>query len=43
MEARGYKENEEEQLGGLLVYYNGEKKECISFSINKYYSKWQWR
>ena len=32
----------EEQVGGILIYSNGSEKEYISFSENKYFSKWEW-
>lgn len=43
MENRGFHFVPEEQMGGILVYSNGSKKEYISFSTNKYYSKWEWQ
>ena len=43
MESRGFYFVPEEQMGGILVYSNGSEKEYISFSINKYYSKWEWQ
>lgn len=42
MQSRGFTEIPEEQMGGVLVYSNGIEKEHISFSGNKYYSKWIW-
>lgn len=43
MESRGFYFVPEEQMGGILVYSNGGEKEYISFSTNKYYSKWEWQ
>lgn len=43
MENRGFYFVPEEQMGGILVYSNGSEKEYISFSTNKYYSKWEWQ
>lgn len=43
MESRGFYFVPEEQMGGMLVYSNGSEKEYISFSTNKYYSKWKWQ
>lgn len=43
MENRGFYFVPEEQMGGILVYSNGNEKEYILFSINKYYSKWIWQ
>lgn len=43
MEDRGFHFLPEEQLGSMLVYSNGSKKELILFSANRYYSKWEWR
>lgn len=40
---RGFYFVPEEQMGGMLVYSNGSEKEYISFSTNKYYSKWVWQ
>lgn len=42
MESRGFKLVPEEQMGAILVYSNGIEKEQVSFSTNKYYSKWEW-
>lgn len=42
MEDRGFKEVEEERMGALRVFTNGEEKEWIMYSINGYYSKWVW-
>ncbi len=42
MESRGFWEIEEEQLGGLRVFSNGEEKEWVMVSVNGYYSKWVW-
>lgn len=43
MESRGFYFVPEEQMGRILVYSNGSEKEYISFSTNKYYSKWEWQ
>lgn len=43
MESRGFTEMEEEQLGAIHVFSNGEEKECIWYSVNGYYSKWRWQ
>ena len=43
MKNRGFYFVPEERLGGILVYSNGSEKENISFSTNKYYSKWEWQ
>lgn len=43
MENRGFYFVPEEQMGGILVYSNGNEKEYILFSTNKYYSKWIWQ
>lgn len=43
MANRGFSFVPEEQMGGLLVYSNGNKKEFILFSANRYYSKWEWQ
>lgn len=32
----------EEQVGGILIFSNGSEKEYISFSENRYFSKWEW-
>lgn len=42
MESRGFTEIEEERLGGLRVFINGEEKEWIMYSVNGYFSKWTW-
>lgn len=43
MESRGFTEIEEEQMGAMRVFTNVEKKEWVSYSINRYYSKWYWQ
>lgn len=42
MNEQGYIILEEEQLGGLIVVLHDGEKELVSFSINRYYSKWEW-
>lgn len=42
MESRGFTEIEEERLGGLRVFTNGEEKEAIMYSQNAYFAKWSW-
>lgn len=42
MESRGFTEIEEERLGGLRVFTNGEEKEAIMYSQNTYFAKWSW-
>ncbi len=32
-----------DQMGPLLFYSNGTKKEKVDFSTNAYYSKWIWK
>ena len=43
MKSRGFTEIEEEQLGAIRVFTNGEEKEWIWYSVNGYYSKWRWQ
>ena len=43
MESRGFIEIEEEQMGAIRVFTNGEEKEYVWYSINGYYSKWCWQ
>ncbi len=43
MQSRGFTELEEEQLGAIRVFTNGEDMECVWYSINRYYSKWCWQ
>lgn len=43
MESRGFHSVPEEQMGAVLVYSNGNEKECVAVSTNKYYSKWEWK
>ena len=43
MESRGFHSVPEEQMGAVLVYSNGNEKECVAVSTNKYYSKWEWQ
>lgn len=42
MNEQGYTILAEEQLGGLIVVSRQGEKETVSFSLNKYYSKWEW-
>ena len=42
MKARGFTEVEDEQMGAILVFTNGEQKEWVHYSVNKYCSKWYW-
>ena len=42
MKSRGFAEIEDEQMGAIRVFTNGEKKEWVHHSINKYCSKWYW-
>lgn len=43
MQSRGFTETEDEQMGGMRVFTNGEDKEWISYSANGHYSKWCWQ
>lgn len=43
MESRGFTEMEEERLGGLRVFANGEEREAVMYSQNAYFAKWSWR
>ena len=42
MKSRGFTEVEDEQMGAMLVFTNGEQKEWVHYSVNKYCSKWYW-
>lgn len=42
MESRGFTEIENERMGGLRVFTNGEEKEWIMYSQNGYFAKWTW-
>lgn len=42
MESRGFTEVEEERMGALRVFTNGEETEWIMYSINGYFAKWTW-
>lgn len=42
MKSRGFTEVEDTQMGAILVFTNGEQKECVHYSMNKYCSKWYW-
>lgn len=43
MENRGFIEIEEERLGGIRVFTNGDANEWIMYSQNSYFAKWTWR
>lgn len=32
----------EDRMGGLLIYTDGKDEESINFSVNGYYSIWEW-
>ena len=42
MESRGFTEIEDERMGALRVFTNGEEKEWIMYSQNAYFAKWTW-
>lgn len=42
MQSRGFTEIEEERMGALRVFSNGEEKEWIMYSVNGYFAKWTW-
>ena len=42
MKSRGFTEVEDEQMGAIRVFTNGEQKEYVHYSMNKYCSKWYW-
>lgn len=42
MESRGFTEIEDERMGGLRVFTNGEEKEWIMYSQNSHFAKWTW-
>lgn len=42
MQSRGFTEVEEERMGALRVFTNGEEKEWIMYSVNGYFAKWTW-
>ena len=39
---RGFTLVPDEQMGSLLTFSNGSETEQVSFSVNRYYSVWQW-
>lgn len=43
MASRGFSELEEEQLGAIRVFTNGEDKEWVWYSVNQHYAKWCWQ
>lgn len=42
MKSRSFTEIEAEQMGAIRVFTNGEEKEWVHYSMNKYCSKWYW-
>lgn len=42
MKSRGFTEVEDAQMGAIRVFTNGEQKEYVHYSMNKYCSKWYW-
>ncbi len=43
MESRGYAENPEGRTGSILEFEQSGHKIYVDFSVNRYYSLWQWR
>jgi len=43
MKKHGYKRDTEKQLGALCTFTTGDFEELITYSQNKYFSKWRWR
>lgn len=43
MQSRGFTELEEEQMGAIRVFTNGEEKEWVWYSMNRHYAKWRWQ
>lgn len=43
MASRGFTEIEEEQMGSMRYFTNGDSKEAIWYAINGHYSKWCWQ
>lgn len=40
METRGF--IQKDRNGSIVIYINGNDEERIQFSVNKYYSVWEW-
>ena len=43
MDSRGFTEIEDERMGAMRVFTNGEEKEFVLYSINAHCSKWCWQ
>ena len=43
MEKHGYTRDTEKQLGALCTFTTGDFEELITYSQNKYFSKWRWQ
>lgn len=42
MEGLGFTEIEEEHLGSIRVFTNGEAEEIIVYKQNRFFSQWKW-
>ena len=42
MEGLGFTEIEEERLGSIRVFTNGEAEEIIIYKQNRFFSQWKW-
>ena len=40
---RGFTHLPDEQMDGGLLFSNGQTTELVSFSVNRWYSVWQWQ
>lgn len=43
MEARGFTEMKDEQMGAVRVFSNGAEKELVWYHQNRYCSVWRWQ
>lgn len=43
MAARGYIRDNEQQLGSLCVFTNGDSEELIIYAQNRFFARWCWQ
>ena len=42
MEEQGMTRADDEQMGAISVFHNGDYREYVQYSVNDYYSRWSW-
>ena len=42
MEEQGMTRADDEQMGAISVFHNGDYREYVQYSVNGYFSRWSW-